>query len=137
MQVLIKGTSGHVSQEDWIQRRHEESMFNQTGFSFIAEALIGGDLSGIKSNLCGPSIGGVGKVDQSDMHLSRRQVQELKTTFEGRKTIIVGHNCFLDLIYFHKTFIGELPETLKEFQSSIHEIFPLLIDTKYMASTLR
>ncbi|KAG9579177.1 CAF1-domain-containing protein, partial [Aureobasidium melanogenum] len=52
----------------------------------------------------------------------------------NKKTALFGHNLFLDLIYFYRTFIGALPDTVDEFGSLIHELFPIIVDTKYMAT---
>lgn len=48
--------------------------------------------------------------------------------------MLVGHNCFLDLVYLYKHFIGDLPDTVEEFQQKLHDIWPVVVDTKYMAT---
>lgn len=47
---------------------------------------------------------------------------------------IIGHNMFTDLVYLYHTFIGTLPDTLDGFCDAIHELFPKIIDTKYLAT---
>ena len=44
----------------------------------------------------------------------------------------MGHNCFTDLIYLYAAFIGPLPERVEDFQKQIHEMFPVVLDTKYL-----
>ncbi|MDI1488944.1 MAG: hypothetical protein OHK93_008221 [Ramalina farinacea] len=51
-------------------------------------------------------------------------------------TILVGHNLFLDLIYLYQCFFGPLPELVEDFQSIMGLLFPLIIDTKYLADML-
>ena len=41
---------------------------------------------------------------------------------------------FLDLIYLYRTFIGQLPDTVKEFAAVVHDLFPIIVDTKYLAT---
>jgi poly(A)-specific ribonuclease len=40
----------------------------------------------------------------------------------------------LDLVYIYRTFIGELPDTVEEFQEKIHRLWPMIVDTKYMST---
>ncbi|KAK2031804.1 ribonuclease CAF1 [Colletotrichum zoysiae] len=47
--------------------------------------------------------------------------------------VIVGHNQFMDLLFLYNTFIDDLPDTLDDFLAEIHELFPLIIDTKLLA----
>lgn len=53
---------------------------------------------------------------------------------KSKKTILVGHNVFIDLIYFYSSFLGQLPNKVEDFEHRIHEIFPTIIDTKYLAT---
>ncbi|KAF8423642.1 ribonuclease H-like domain-containing protein [Tirmania nivea] len=53
---------------------------------------------------------------------------------DGRKIILVGHNCFTDLLHLYNCFIGKLPEKVEEFAELMSKSFPILIDTKYLAT---
>ncbi|KAG0130761.1 ribonuclease H-like domain-containing protein [Tuber indicum] len=53
--------------------------------------------------------------------------------FSSQKPLI-GHNLFTDLINLYECFIGPLPDTSKEFAHAIHESFPIVIDTKFIAT---
>lgn len=53
---------------------------------------------------------------------------------KGKQHVIVGHNLFTDLCFLYKTFIGDLPAGVGDFQSQIHSLFPFVIDTKYLAT---
>ena len=47
---------------------------------------------------------------------------------------VVGHNCWVDLLHFHQKFIdNNLSPNLTGFKEEILKIFPLIIDTKYLA----
>ncbi len=51
-----------------------------------------------------------------------------------REAVVVGHNLFTDLVCLYKTFVGPLPERVEEFQERIHNLFPVVFDTKYLAT---
>jgi len=34
----------------------------------------------------------------------------------------------------YKTFVGKLPDTVIEFKEKLHKLFPVVLDTKYMAT---
>ena len=64
------------------------------------------------------------------------QFDELLTTLKTNDTILVGHNLFLDLIYFFTCFFGSLPVRVEGFQNIVAQVFPLVFDTKYLADKI-
>ncbi|KAG6448356.1 hypothetical protein O3G_MSEX005463 [Manduca sexta] len=52
---------------------------------------------------------------------------------ETYKKPIVGHNLYLDLVLLHNQFIGPLPKKYSTFKNNIHNMFPKLYDTKFIA----
>jgi hypothetical protein len=58
----------------------------------------------------------------------------LKKHLKEKRVVLVGHNCFMDLVYFYHHFIGKLPDTVEEFKVQVHHVFPLVIDTKYLVT---
>ncbi|KAF1942875.1 CAF1-domain-containing protein [Clathrospora elynae] len=109
-----------------IKNRIKESILRQTGFRWIFEALVkDGDIDQARIS---------GEIMTADAHGIRdrfdRAVERLKT----KQPVLVGHNMFTDIVYFYRTFVGELPDTLQGFQDAIHELFPKIIDTKYLAT---
>ena len=50
-----------------------------------------------------------------------------------KTSMLVGHNLFIDLIYLFACFFGQLPDRVEEFQARVAVIFPLIVDTKYVA----
>ncbi|XP_077222983.1 polynucleotidyl transferase, ribonuclease H-like superfamily protein isoform X2 [Tasmannia lanceolata] len=50
----------------------------------------------------------------------------------SEQKLIVGHNCFLDLAHIYSKFFGPLPSSVAEFASSVHKLFPCIIDTKHL-----
>lgn len=53
---------------------------------------------------------------------------------KAKKHVLVGHNLFTDLVYLYKTFIGTPPYLVRDFQKRVHRLFPIVIDTKYLAT---
>lgn len=49
--------------------------------------------------------------------------------------IVVGHNMLLDVCHMVGQFVEPLPDTLEEFKSKTHSIFPKLIDTKQICAS--
>lgn len=115
-----------------LQRRLSQAIFNQVGFRWIAEAMAGGNLSGLEPSLLARRIDG--ERPYSDLTSFTDRLNEIKSALQSRRTTLIGHNCFLDLVYFYKHFYGSLPDTVVEFQAILHEMFPLVIDTKYVAT---
>lgn len=62
---------------------------------------------------------------------------ELRSIIEAlkiKKHIIVGHNLFTDLGFLYSAFVDKLPLDVHHFQVAIHKTFPLVFDTKYIAT---
>lgn len=63
-----------------------------------------------------------------------KNIQEVKEALKSKLRVLVGHNLFNDLIFLYRTFVGTLPHEVSEFSHLIHELFPQVYDTKYMAT---
>ncbi|KEG05913.1 putative ribonuclease [Trypanosoma grayi] len=46
----------------------------------------------------------------------------------------VGHNCFADILFLFASLEGPLPGTLLEFKERMRQVFPIVFDTRYIAS---
>ncbi|KAF1927303.1 CAF1-domain-containing protein [Didymella exigua CBS 183.55] len=107
-----------------IKTRVKEQIARQTGFRWIFEALVGGDVNAdllhiLRSN--GPS----DHRDRFDRALAR---------LKKNRPVLVGHNMFTDIVYLYRTFVGPLPDTLDAFNGRLHELAPRIVDTKYLAT---
>jgi poly(A)-specific ribonuclease len=133
---LVRVSRLDPEREEYIkaQRKREvqERIVRQTGFRWIVEALCGNPPDGIDVRSFAQTPGGVPGFVDLDMLKSR--FNRAKHMIRNKKTALFGHNLFLDLIYFYRTFIGALPDTVDEFGTLIHELFPIIVDTKYMAT---
>ncbi|KAI5246572.1 CAF1-domain-containing protein [Aureobasidium subglaciale] len=133
---LVRVSRLDPEREEYIkaQRKREvqERIVRQTGFRWIVEALCGNPPEGIDVRSFAQTLGGVPAF--VDLDALRSRFSRAKHMIRNKKTALFGHNLFLDLIYFYRTFIGALPDTVEEFGSLIHELFPIIVDTKYMAT---
>ncbi|KAI9824503.1 MAG: hypothetical protein M1819_000858 [Sarea resinae] len=122
--------------EDSIKRdrisRLNEQISRQTGFRWLVEAMIGGDLSGLNNRPVTRSR--TGPPDYAAREAWNRAFEKLQVELKQRRTILVGHNLFTDLVNFYRCFLGDLPDDVRDFQRIIHKLFPLIIDTKYLAT---
>ena len=109
------------------QRYFERDLGQQIGLRWLVEAMVGGDLSGLDPNDFLVYVEG----RQEEVV---EQVKALKESLENKRTVLVGHNVFMDLMYFYRCFFGALPAKVEDFQQIIHRLFPTIIDTKFLAT---
>lgn len=64
------------------------------------------------------------------------QFSELIGQLRQKRTVLVGHNVFLDLVYFYSCFFGPLPERVENFQHIFGYLFPMVFDTKYLTDKI-
>ncbi|NXB76123.1 PNDC1 ribonuclease, partial [Donacobius atricapilla] len=62
--------------------------------------------------------------------LSARGFTNLFQILVKAKKPLVGHNMLMDLMHLHDKFYRPLPESYDEFKRNIHNLFPVIIDTK-------
>jgi len=61
-------------------------------------------------------------------------VEEMIKVMRQGNCPFIGHNCMYDFIYLYNQFIGPLPDTYNEFIMLWSEHFPVIFDTKVLAS---
>ena len=106
----------------------EERLANQIGLRWLVEAMADGDLTTID-------------LSSQSRAADARQQEAIALRFAAisrrlrlKRSVLVGHNIFLDLINFYACFFGKLPDRVEDFQRIIHNIFPMIVDTKYVAT---
>lgn len=57
---------------------------------------------------------------------------QCEASLKKTRPILVGHNLFQDLAFIYHTFFDPLPHRVDEFLAKIHELFPRIVDTKFM-----
>ena len=110
----------------------QERIWKQAGFRWIAEALAGGDLSNLDPAYFMAIMSSSAAVEPG--YSMKQFSDKLKQRLQSQRPVIVGHNLFTDLVYFCNCFFGPLPERVEDFQAMAHVMFPILMDTKYMAT---
>ncbi|KAJ5295715.1 hypothetical protein PENANT_c001G06767 [Penicillium antarcticum] len=98
------------------------------GFRWIAESLVGGNLEGLDAEMFKPL---KRKIDNPAFGINEL-AERVKQCLQENRPVLVGHNMFCDLLFFHACFLGPLPDTIEEFKTAIHQLFPVLVDTKYL-----
>jgi poly(A)-specific ribonuclease len=93
--------------------------------------LTGGDLSGIPTTWFSDESEDKPETAQKVID---KELAEVIAALKDKEHIIVGHNLFTDLVCLYTTFVGPLPMDVKDFQDRIHGLFPIVIDTKYLAT---
>lgn len=114
---------------------YEVALKKEIGFRYIIEALsTGGDITKIPTSMFV-----VSHDDESFVWLDAGKIEDdladIQEKLEKKPTTIIGHNMFMDMAFVYQTFIGELPESVVDFQSEIHGLFPRVIDTKFVATS--
>lgn len=133
--IIIKDVD--LQREDRYQKERMKRVKGQiarlTGFRWIIEALTGGSLHEIELPWFAKD-----PVDGSDIFYDEQdfsaRFNRVKAHLKTRRPVLVGHNLFTDLIYLYHSFIGQLPDTISEFRIRIHDLFPTIVDTKYLAT---
>jgi poly(A)-specific ribonuclease len=69
-----------------------------------------------------------------DLSAKEKELDDIREALKEKPRTLVGHNLFTDLIFIYKTFIGNLPDKVTDFSKLVHEIFPQVIDTKYLST---
>jgi len=105
----------------------------QTGFRWVFEALCGGSFRGIDYRMFAKNpVTGVDMFADIDEYSAR--VNGAGQVLAHRRPVLVGHNVFQDLVFLYSTFFDPLPDKVDEFCFRIHQLFPNIVDTKYLAT---
>ncbi|KAF1990949.1 ribonuclease CAF1, partial [Aulographum hederae CBS 113979] len=115
-----------------VKRNVRQRCYEHTGFRWVVEALVGGSLKKLDPSWSArnPNTGETVYVDRDDYYFRMKRVE---ANLNIKRPVVVGHNCFTDMVYLYQCFLGELPDTVEEFQNLLGEQF-LLVDTKYLAT---
>ncbi|KAL8689323.1 MAG: hypothetical protein Q9224_004664, partial [Gallowayella concinna] len=126
IQIVAYDKDREDGRKEYRARTFEERLAKQVGLRWLVEAIHGGDLSKINPD----SFIRGGGVRQPTIS----RFNELQKQLLGCSTVLVGHNLFMDLIYFYACFFGPLPNKVEDFLLIINQLFPRIIDTKYLAT---
>lgn len=108
----------------------ETQLSNAIGFRWLIEAIAGGNISTMPSALVSAGLPGI---DLKGLTPSAF-LEQLQVKIRSRNRVVVGHNCFTDLVNIYACFIGTLPQKVEDFVQELRLYFPAVIDTKHLAS---
>ena len=114
------------------KRRLKEQIAVQTGFRWVIEALAKGSLQSIDPQYLARRE--EGDTTYVDVNRIRSKFGRAAANLQRHQPVLAGHNLFLDLVFMYRSFIGELPDTLDGFRDAVHDLFPAVVDTKFMAT---
>lgn len=119
----------------------ERNIFHQAGLRHVFEAICSNLEALLPHELISPTSSTVvshkllpSRLSANDTTLDGKAVSAIHSV-QG-KPILVGHNLFLDLVYLYACFLGSLPERVEEFLSALAKLFPVTVDTKYVADII-
>lgn len=104
------------------------------GLRYLFEALAGGSFPPkIQQHWTCPAQPQQGPSAHGDF-TSKFDISKCEEALQKSRPIVIGHNLFHDLVFIYRTFFGPLPDDLDGFLLAIHELFPRIVDTKYLAT---
>jgi len=118
-------------QASWRELRaqtREREIAHAVGFRWVIEAIMGGDISKLPHYYVEAAFP-EGQAPKDIPGFLNQLQQDLR---KGTRAF-VGHNCLTDLINLYRCFIGDLPERVEDFSARVIELFPIVLDTKYLA----
>lgn len=102
-----------------IKRRVKENIAKQTGFRWVFEALAAdGNIHEASPRFFGSSA----PIIAGSLANTKEPFKRAHERLQKYQPVLVGHNMFTDLVYFYRSFVGELPETLDKFCTALHEM---------------
>ena len=110
-------------------QQRERRIADAVGFRWLMEAIFGGNITEMPDSYVGH-----GLPDDLNGLTPDEFLDQLQDKLRKKRRILVGHNCFTDLVNLYKCFIGDLPPDVEEFSSVICELLPGVVDTKNLAS---
>ncbi|KAL6241553.1 hypothetical protein RBB50_011576 [Rhinocladiella similis] len=110
------------------EQMRERDIANAVGFRWVIEAIIGGDISRLPHFYVN-----AGFPEGQAPEDIQAFLDKLQESLRKRKGAFVGHNCLTDLINMYRCFIGDLPERVEDFSAKLHDLLPIILDTKYLA----
>ncbi|KAL9001564.1 MAG: hypothetical protein Q9169_000139 [Polycauliona sp. 2 TL-2023] len=127
VQITPHNQEQRDAEKQYRNKTFEEKLARQVGLRWLIEAMQGGDLSAMNPDSFIPA-------NESKKAALTAKIVSLRHRLKGHSTVLVGHNLFLDLIHLYACFFGALPDRIEDFQQTIHDLFPRIIDTKYLAT---
>jgi poly(A)-specific ribonuclease len=115
-------------------KRASRKITSHVGFRWIIEALLGGNIGDIEAEPLILDFLGTAIEFGPDKAEVEKRLSRVMDKLAVRRPVLVGHNVFVDLIFIYQNFLQDLPGQVGQLQEIVHGDFPLIVDTKYMAT---
>lgn len=128
VQITNPTSKQQANEKESRGQKRELEVANAIGFRWILEAIMGGDLSKLPHYYVASAF-----ADEDAPKDVQAFLSQLETKLKSNTRALVGHNCLTDVVNLYRCFIGDLPESVQEFSARLHELFPIILDTKFVA----
>lgn len=116
-------------QEQWRDR----DLARAVGFRWIIDGIIGKNPLRLPDDYLLPALPQSTSAAEGEVPV-KTLLDSLNRKLKERRKVLIGHNCMVDIMFLYKMTVGDLPETLEEFKDKVHDLFPAIIDTKFLSS---
>lgn len=116
-------------EQEEVKNARKRVIARAVGFRWIMEAIFAGDLSGMPLDYV-----------YNNLHLIPANVEPqqfvsmLQEKLKMKRRVLVGHNCFTDLLFLYNCFVGDLPKSVEDFRREMMSLVTLVVDTKFLGS---
>lgn len=129
VQVTNLSAEQQPNEQELKAEAREREIANAVGFRWILEAIMGANISRLPHSYVRSAFDEGEEPKDCDAF-----IKDLQAQLRNQSRAIVGHNCLTDVINMYRCFIGDLPESVDEFRRELHDLFPMILDTKYLAT---
>jgi len=133
IQITNPTSAQQASQKTLEAEYRERDLARAIGFRWIIDGIMGRDLSKLPDDYLLPALPRTVSAAEGEKPV-KAFLGDLNSKLRSRRKVLVGHNCMTDIMFLYKMAIGELPEKLEDFKDKIHDMFPAIIDTKFLSS---
>ncbi|KAK5069560.1 hypothetical protein LTS08_007598 [Lithohypha guttulata] len=133
VQITSPGPEKQISLKQLEEEYRERDLSRAIGFRWIVDGMTGKDLSNLPHDYLLPALPKTVSAEEGERPV-KAFLTALNRRLQERRKVLIGHNCLTDIMFLYKMTIGDLPETLQEFKDKVHELFPAIIDTKFISS---
>ncbi|OCT49541.1 putative CAF1 family ribonuclease [Cladophialophora carrionii] len=128
VQITNPTSEQQANEKELREQRRELEIANAVGFRWVLEAIMGGDISNLPHHYV------VAAHSPEDKPKDvQRFLNDLQKKLKAQTRAVVGHNCLTDVINLYRCFVGDLPEKVGDFSAHLHKLFPVIMDTKFVA----
>ncbi|KAK5945582.1 hypothetical protein PMZ80_002787 [Knufia obscura] len=133
IQVTNPTSTQQASRQTLEAEYRERDLARAIGFRWIIDGIMGRDLSRLPDDYLLPALPATVSAADGEKPV-KAFLADLNNKLRSRRKILIGHNCMTDIMFLYKMAIGDLPQSLEEFKDKIHDMFPAIIDTKFLSS---